>query len=83
LFVFVGFEVLTAVFTSITNIKNALPPSTQWFLARLIFDREDGDDAFLRKVGLHADYKVLYPRCEYQTSMTALSTVCSNLSYRR
>jgi hypothetical protein len=37
-----------------------------WFLARLIFDREDGGNMFLRNVGrLSTDYAALYPRREY------------------
>jgi hypothetical protein len=30
-----------------------------WILARLIFDPEDGDDTFLRKVGSYTDYTAL------------------------
>jgi hypothetical protein len=35
------------------------PPAARWFLARLIFEPEDGD-TFLRNVGSHTDYTVLY-----------------------
>jgi hypothetical protein len=31
------------------------------FLARLIFDPEDGGDTFLRNVGSYTDYTALYP----------------------
>jgi hypothetical protein len=34
----------------------------RWFLARLIFDPEDGGDIFLRNVGSYTDYTVLYNR---------------------
>jgi hypothetical protein len=33
-----------------------------WFLARLIFDPEDGDDMFLPNVGLHTDCMSLYKK---------------------
>jgi hypothetical protein len=33
-----------------------------WFLARLIFDPEDGGDTFLRSVGSYTDYTALYLR---------------------
>jgi hypothetical protein len=35
---------------------------SRWFLARLIFDPEDGDDTFFRNVGLYTGYTALYPR---------------------
>jgi hypothetical protein len=34
----------------------------RWFLARLIFDPEDGGDTFFRNVGSHTDCMALYPR---------------------
>jgi hypothetical protein len=43
------------------GLKSAQPPATRWFLARLIFDPEDGGDTLLRNVGLHTDYTTLYP----------------------
>jgi hypothetical protein len=33
----------------------------RWFLARMIFDTEDGGDTFLRNGGSPTDYTVLYP----------------------
>jgi hypothetical protein len=35
---------------------------TRWDLSLLIFDPENGGDTFLRNVGLHTDYKALYPK---------------------
>jgi hypothetical protein len=37
------------------------PPATRCFLARLIFDPEDGGDMFHRNVGSHTDYMALDP----------------------
>jgi hypothetical protein len=37
-------------------------PATRLFLARPIFDPEDGGGVFLRNVGSYRNYKVLYPR---------------------
>jgi hypothetical protein len=34
----------------------------RWFLVRLIFDPEDGDDTFLQNVGSCTYYTALYPR---------------------
>jgi hypothetical protein len=53
---------------------SAHPPATRWFLARLIFDLEDGGDKFLRNVSLHADYTALYPtRWHYLLLFLSLS----------
>jgi hypothetical protein len=41
--------------------STASPPAARWFLARLIFDPEDGSDTFFRNVGSHTDYTALYP----------------------
>jgi hypothetical protein len=45
-----------------TVISFCLSPSSRWFLARLIFDPEDGGDTLLRNVGSCTDYTALYPR---------------------
>jgi hypothetical protein len=37
------------------------PPAARWFLARLIFNPEDGSDKFFRNVGVHKNYMALYP----------------------
>jgi hypothetical protein len=42
-------------------VRYKLLPATRWFLARLIFDPEDGGDAFLRNVGSHTDYRRYIP----------------------
>jgi hypothetical protein len=42
----------------------SVSPVARWFLARLIFDTEDGGDTFLRNVISHTDYTALYPRCD-------------------
>jgi hypothetical protein len=39
-----------------------LATCSRLFLARLIFDPEDGGDTFLRNVGSYTDYTALYPR---------------------
>jgi hypothetical protein len=38
--------------------KKSLP---SWFLARRIFDPEDGSNVFVRNVGSHTNYTALYP----------------------
>jgi hypothetical protein len=37
-------------------------PASTLFLARLIFDHEDGGDTFLRNVGPYTNYTIPYPR---------------------
>jgi hypothetical protein len=44
-----------------TDSSFCLTPCSRWFLARLIFDHEDGGDTFLRNVGSYTDYTALYP----------------------
>jgi hypothetical protein len=44
------------------DIAGAQPPAARWFLARLIFDPEDGGDAAFRNVGSHTDCTALHPR---------------------
>jgi hypothetical protein len=40
---------------------NFRPPVVTWFLARLIFDREDRSDTSLRNVGSHTYYALYIP----------------------
>jgi hypothetical protein len=66
----VRFEVLTAVIMNITIFWDTAqcspyvnrPPAARWFLARLIFDTEDGGHMSLRNVGLHTDNRTLYKK---------------------
>jgi hypothetical protein len=45
-----------------TDSSFCLATCSRWFLGRLIFDPEDGDDTFFRNVGSYTDYTVLYHR---------------------
>jgi hypothetical protein len=53
----VGFEVITAVIMKVASHMLAL-----WFLARLIFEPENGGDTFLENVSSCTDYTASYPR---------------------
>jgi hypothetical protein len=58
LFIFVGFEVFTAVVMAF-----CLPPAYLLVLAEIFFDPEDGSDMFLRNVGcISTDYTASHPR---------------------
>jgi hypothetical protein len=35
-------------------------PAVRWYLARLIFEPEDGGNIFIRNIGSRTDYTVLY-----------------------
>jgi hypothetical protein len=48
-----------------------LTTCSRWFLARLIFDPEDGGDTFLRNVGSYTDYTALCPR-RWQISLLCM-----------
>jgi hypothetical protein len=56
----VGFEVLRAIVMNYELLMSHA--AAHWFLARPIFDPEDGGDTFLRKVGSHTNYTALYSR---------------------
>jgi hypothetical protein len=43
-----------------------------WFLARLIFNPEDGGDMFLRNISSYMDYMALYPRIWKMFIITSL-----------
>jgi hypothetical protein len=45
-----------------TDSSLCLATCSRWFLARLIFDPENGGETILRSVGSHTDYTALYPR---------------------
>jgi hypothetical protein len=88
----VGFEVLTTVVMNAAIAWDTAPcspymkptfrrnvsPSARWFLARMIFDYDDGGDTFFRNVGSHTDYKALYSKLRaLLLSFTVLITNCS------
>jgi hypothetical protein len=60
---YVSEECITSVFR-IENQSSRKPARSRWLdiLSLLIFDPEDGGDTFLRNVGSHRHYTVLYPR---------------------
>jgi hypothetical protein len=57
---YVGFEILTVVVKKFVTFWGHLLAC--WFLARLIFDPEDGGDTLLQNVGLYMNYTAPYPR---------------------
>jgi hypothetical protein len=46
----------------LTDSSFCLATCSHWFLARPIFDTEDGGDTFLRKVGSYMGYMALYQK---------------------
>jgi hypothetical protein len=54
---------LSVLYIIVIPTDSSFCPATRsrWFLARLIFDPEDGGNTFLRNVGSYTDYTVLYP----------------------
>jgi hypothetical protein len=59
------FEILTAVVMNVAifwDIAPCSPPATLWFVARLIFGPEDGDNTLFRNVGSHTDSQRYIPK---------------------
>jgi hypothetical protein len=46
-----GFEVLIVIVTNVGIFSDTAPLAERWFLARLIFNPENGGDTFLRNNG--------------------------------